>query len=280
MDKMLGYIELETGSKLITPLNDTFLNWTFDKEEYREHLRMITNILYNAYKEANENTTITPIENEMTVTTQFPYYKDVSSTRPNTLDMRIEDIKKINFIDFQNEPHSSDPPVPIRSTKYLGFILTRGEDKQSASMWVLNGTISELLNGKIFANFVLMDEQDYHPHPIDVNILYVDIKMLAKQSSKAGELARVLTGVENDPKDEDVKKILQGLKQSFNVFKNCTEVKNMMTRAEELKAKGEAKGIAEKARKVALKMLQDGFPVCKIAEYVEMPVTWVNNLAN
>ena len=94
--------------------------------------------------------------------------------------MRIESINKVDFMDFQNDPHSSDPPVPRRSTKYLGFALSRGEDKQQSSMWLLNGTISSLLNGKVFSNYVLLDEKDYHRHPNKANILYVDLKKLAK----------------------------------------------------------------------------------------------------
>ena len=285
-NNLLGYIELDTGPKLITPTNDIFLNWTFNKEEYWEELRMIANILYSAYIELYGDTKITLIEDEIAITTQFPFYKDVSSSEPNKLDMRIESIKKVDFFDFQNNMRP-EIPISIRSTKYLGFLLSRGEDKQQASAWLLNGTIPELLHGKTFANYILMDEQDHHPHPIDANILYVDLKKLAKESSQAGELARVLTAVENDPKDEDVKKILHSLKQSFNEFKNCTEVKNIMTRAEALRsegrveglAEGEAKGLAEKARKAAFKMLRKGYQNHEIADILEMPISWVDSLA-
>ena len=90
-----------------------------------------------------------------------------------------------------------------------------------------------------------MDEEDQRRHPIDSNILYVDLKKLAKMETQVGELAGVLTGVATEPKDKTVRAILHRLRQNFNVFKNDTEVQNIMSRAEHLKAEGEAKGKAE-----------------------------------
>ena len=244
MNNMLGYIELETGSKLITPMNDVFLNYIFQNEANWEQLRTMVNIFYHGYIEISGDTKVRPIEGEITVKTQFPYFKEFSSSNPKAQDIRIENAEKVDFLEFQNEMH---PKIPIsrRSTEYLGFSLTRGEDKQQSSMWLLNGTVPELLNDKAFSNYVLMDEQDHHRHPNESNILYIDLKKLAKTDTQAGELAGVLTSVVKEPKDEEVSSILQNLKQNFLEFKNDTEVRNIMTRAEHLRAEGEAKGKAE-----------------------------------
>jgi len=76
---VLGYIELETGSKLITPMNNVFLNYTFNIQENWEDLREIVNIFYHAYIETFGDTKIRPTEGEIKVKTQFPQYRDLSS---------------------------------------------------------------------------------------------------------------------------------------------------------------------------------------------------------
>ena len=240
----LGYIQLETGSKLITPINDVFTNYTFQKEEYWECLREIANIFYNAYIEIYGSTQIRPIKGAILVETQFPYFKEPSSTTPNAPDLRIENDEKINFLDMQNKTHPN-PRISERSTKYFGFSLIRGDNKQTVFMWLINGAVSELLNGKIFSNYVLMDEQDQHRHPNGSNILYVDLKKLAKLDSQVGELAGVLTGVVKNPKDVVVQGILHSLRQSFDKFKNDTEVKNIMTRDEQIRREGRSEGKIE-----------------------------------
>ena len=90
-------------------------------------------------------------------------------------------------------------------------------------MWLLKGTVGSLLRGKIFPNYILVDEQDHHPHPNDSSILFVDLKRLAETSSKARELAGVLIGTIKEPKDPDVELILEDLKYSFEVFKDDTK---------------------------------------------------------
>ena len=148
-EKMLGYIRLETGPKLIIPMNDIFINFTFQDEANWENLKMMANIIYNQYAQDYESTKIKPIEEIISVRTQFPYFKAPKSDKPKAPDIRIEDINKFSFIDFENNPHSSKPLVPIRSTEYLGFALSRGKvAKQQFSMWLLNGAVSILLNGK------------------------------------------------------------------------------------------------------------------------------------
>ena len=244
MNNILGYLELGTGLKPIPLMNDFFLNYNFQNPANWEDLRLMVNIFYLAYMETCKETTVRPIEGRVAVTTQYPYFKEHLSSKPKTPDIQINSLKKVDFIDFQNDTH---PLIPVlkRSSEYVGFSLTRGEDKEQSSMWLLSGGISELLHGKAFANYVWMDEKDHYRHPIKSNLLYINLKELAKVNSQAGELAGVLIGRLDAPKDEKVKSILQSFKETFNVFKHDTEVRDVMTRAEELIAKGKAKGKAE-----------------------------------
>jgi len=64
---------------------------------------------------------------------------------------------------------------------------------------------------------------------------------------------------EKEPKNDEVKAFLQNLKQNFNAFKNDTEVRNIMTRAEQLRAEGEARVLSlldEKERQLSKKERQ------------------------
>lgn len=236
-ENILDYIELDTGSKAITPMNDVFLNYTFEKKMYWETLRKMTNIFYEAYMEAYADTKMMLIEGEITVKTQFPYFKNITSSMPKEQDIRIKSNGKIDFVEFQNDMR---PKIPIatRSIEYFGYSLTRGKDRLATTMWLLKGTVEELLNEKVFSNYVLMDEQDHQRHPFSSSILYVDLKKLARNDTRAGELAGVLIGTLEDPKNHDVNLILMNLKRSFNEFKDNTEVRSVMTRAEQLKEEG------------------------------------------
>ena len=46
----LGYVDLPDGPKAIYPMNDIFLNYTFEDMEYWEALRLATNLIIEAYK--------------------------------------------------------------------------------------------------------------------------------------------------------------------------------------------------------------------------------------
>jgi len=69
----------------------------------------------------------------------------------------------------------------------------------------------------------LDDEVNNLKHPTIANILYVDLKRLAQSDTRAGELAGVLIGTVETPKDPMVDKILQSLKDSFDDFKENTK---------------------------------------------------------
>ena len=70
--------------------------------------------------------------------------------------------------------------------------------------------------------------------------MYVNLEQLAKDNSRAGELAGVLIGEVKDPKYREVDRIFQSFKSSFEKFKDDTEVHDILTRVEEFKAEGRA----------------------------------------
>jgi len=190
-NNILGYISLETGKKAVTPLNDVFLNYTFVRKEYWETLREMTNILYSAYINIYPSTNLILIESEINIQTQYPYYRNADSSTPKRQDIRIDSENKVDYIEFQQTTHP-DIPIEVRSIEYFGFSLTRGKDKYASNLWLLNGSITNLLQDNIFANNILVNEIDHYPHPNTSNVLYVDLKQLAQTSSQAGELAGIL----------------------------------------------------------------------------------------
>ena len=236
-EDLLGFLVLETGLLLVSPMNDVFVNYTYERKANWEQLRKLVNIFYKAYIEICKNTQIEPIEGISDVETQFAWFKDPKNSTPKRQDVRIESVKKVDFLEVQND-NSPDPPISKRSTDYYGFALARGSDKQQSSIWLINGSVSELLDGEIFANYVLMNEKSHRRHPNASNILYVDLNKLAQEDSQAGELARVLIGEESEPIDDEVKEILYGLRQSFKDFKEDKEVKNIMSRDEQKEKQG------------------------------------------
>ena len=253
-ENILGEIQIHNGKKGIIPLNDVFLTFTFKDKSNWETLRKMINIIYSAYIEHYPKTKIELIEGEIKVITQFPHYKKVDSTTPKREDVRIESPENIDHVEFQNWISLSD--IIARSIEYFYFELTRGLDKRVQSIWLLNGSVKELLDGHIFANYTLTNEANNLSHPKIGNILYVDLPQLAQTDTRAGDLAAVLIGTTKTPKDPDVGRIFQRLESSFNNFKEETEVQDAMTRAESLLAEGRDEG-EEKARAELLPLITE-----------------------
>ena len=67
----LGYIELVSGMKAVYPMNDIFLNYTFENEEHWEALRAIVNIAIEAYKRITPDTTARAVTRRIKVRTQY-----------------------------------------------------------------------------------------------------------------------------------------------------------------------------------------------------------------
>jgi len=267
-NKILGSIELGTGEKKpIILLNDVFLNYTFNEKEYWETLREMVNIFYDAYKGYHEPTKIEPIEGKISVITQFPYYRYPDSTTPKRQDAKIISDSKCDYIEFQNDVSSAK--IIMRSIDYFGFSLTRGKGKSVNNIWLLNGTVTELLKGNTFSNYILMDEVNHQPHPNTANILYVNLKQLAKDDSRAGELAGMMIGEVKEPKDSDIDRIFQSFKDSFENFKDKMEVCDILTRVEELKAEGRVEGRSEVLPLIAEKDKQLAEQAEQLAEQAE-----------
>ena len=251
-ENILGFIDTDTGRKPIPTLDHIYLNYTFQNKKNWETLRGIINIVYNAYTQSQQEDNIDPIECNINVITQFPYYKNMETTKPKEQDFRIESETRIDYIDFQNSTH---PNIPIkeRSIEYFAFSIIREKEKQVAHVWLLDGARTELLQGNIFSNYTIFDRVNRHFHPNKANILYVDLKSLSQTDTQAGELASVLVGTLKTPKDPQVALILQNLESSFNEFKNDTEAHNIMTTSEYLIAEGRAEGRAELLPQIAEK---------------------------
>lgn len=252
---ILGYLELEDKRKPIKPMNDVFINYTFDKKENWETLRVLTNILYDQYNQEHD-IPIELLEGEIVVTTQYPRFKELATKAKKGFikyqDSRIDADNKVDYVEFQNEPYPK-LPIAARSMGYFGFSISKGEkdEKPSTNVWLINGTVEALLCNKVFANFSMVDLSDGRQHPNKSSILYVDLKILSKSNTKAGELAAVLLGKIETPKDKEVKLIADTLNLNFEEFKKDMGVRTVTTIFEELEYRGEARGEArgiEKAR--------------------------------
>ena len=241
---IIGYVPLRNGLKEVTTLDNYFLTYTFAQKMYWKTLRDMTNIFYNAYIEHYKDTSITPIEGEIIVKTEVTHYENVETATPKRQDMRIGSDKKIDYVEFQRRPHPN-LPIDERSVQYFGFSLTSGCDKHTSHLWLLDGEVGKLLQKDTFANYILMTEIDHHPHPNTNNILYVNLKRLARADTPAGELANVLIGKVKTPTYPEVRLILKNLKNSFEVFREDNKVRDYMNIREQQVAIGEAKARAE-----------------------------------
>ena len=163
--KPIGYIELAHGKKPIYVMYDFFLNFTFEKKENWEDLRLIVNILFNAYMRKNPKTIITLIEDEIIVKTQFEYYMQ-NLPKPKVQDFMIEEVNKTKytFIEMHNDPRSK-PPVKIRATEYSALSIIRNPDKISNHIWILAEQVKELIPEGVFANYIHIDEMSGKIYP-------------------------------------------------------------------------------------------------------------------
>ena len=240
----LGFVSLTNGAKAIYPMNDIFLNYAFEDPANWEALRLTINILLYAYKQKYPCTTVEMIEGNIKVRTQFRHLleTDIKTTRNQDFEI-IEDDENITFIEFQNRAQTH-PPIEIRSVEYFGLGISRNRGKQANQIWLLAEDLKSVLNGKVFARYILKDEATNYVHPATSGIMYVSLLKLSKEKGPAGELASFLLGKTTDPKDDSVKKIAEALKTCFNDFKTNKDVVKMLTLAERYLDEGEARGIS------------------------------------
>ena len=245
----LGFIELENGVKPIYALYDFFLNFTFKKKENWEDLRLIVNILLDAYMKRCPATTVTLIEDEILVTTQFEQYLNNLPT-PKKQDFRIEEIniEKFTFVEVQNNA-STNQRIKFRATEYSVLSISKNPENISNQIWLLAEDVQELLHGNAFSNYVPIDEVSGKLYPNASGIMFISLRELSEEQTIAGELASFLLGKTSDVKNAEVKRIADTLKKSCDEFCADKEVKKSMSvmelKEEEARSEGYEKGLAE-----------------------------------
>ena len=252
----LGYVELPNGSKAIYPMNDVFLNYTFEDAAHWEALRLSVNIFIDAYKKLKPDTKVQPVKGKTKVRTQFRHLLDTDgkTTRDQDIKMTEEDIAD-NYIEFQNRA-KPDTPVEIRAVEYFGLGISHSKGKIANQMWILAEVVDSVLHGKTFTRYILKDEVTDKAHPGTSGIMYISLKKLSEEDSPAGELAAFLLGKITDPKYEDVKKIAETFNSSFDAFKSDKEVVRMLSLAERYEHDGMVKGKVKGVTIGASRMLE------------------------
>ena len=241
----LGHIVLDSGTKEIYPMNDFFTNFTYENPENWETLRLIINMVYEAYRRENPNATaIAPIEGDILVATQYKFYVKPRKTKRQDIKLMELTNKKPTFLEFQNRA-STIPPVPTQAIDYFVLGISRSENKMANQVWLLAQDVPAVLHGETFTHYVMTDEITGKTYPGTSGILFVSLSMLSKENNPAGELASFLTGKLKDPKSKDVQTIAKTIKASFDAFRADKEVKRTMTVAEKYKNEGIVEGTTE-----------------------------------
>ena len=299
---ILGYVELSEDKKVsIKPMDDHFINYTFDDAENWPSLKTIANIIYDNYKKENPKTSVTLIEGDIEVKTQLAHFQTKPGSPPRKQDIDIESEKKHDLIEMQIETKYLRESIEQRSIIYLGLSITRGgSDKPIQQLWLLADDLEnkDVLGGKACANFTLMDELDHRPHtrPTLFAVMYVDLKELAKGKTRAAELANVLLGniPANEINDKDVKSVFETLSSSFEKFREDKEVKKMLSYVEEKiyiaeqeamqrgmqrgMQQGMQQGIVQTETRIAMNMLNNKRSVVEIAKDLGISVEQVERI--
>ena len=97
----IGYVELTNGSKAIFPMNDVFLNYTFEDVAHWEALRLSVNIFIDAYKRLKPDTQVQLIKGKIKVRTQFRHLLDIDGKTTRDQDIKMtEDEIADNYIEI------------------------------------------------------------------------------------------------------------------------------------------------------------------------------------
>ena len=240
----LGYVELANGSKAIYPMNDVFLNYTFEDAAYWDALLTTVNIFIDAYKQVNPETQINPVKGKVKVRTQFRHLLNTDGKTARDQDIKMTEEETAEYyIEFQNRA-KPDTPVEIRSVEYFGLGIGHGKGKVVNQIWLLAEDVESVLYGGGFTRYVLKDEVTGNPHPGTSGIMYISLTKLSGEGSPAGELAGFLLGKNDTPKHRDVQKIRTAFNASFEAFKADKEVVRMLSLAERYRHDGMVEGVA------------------------------------
>ena len=242
---ILGYIELESGKKPVKPMNDTFLNFTYSKQENWETLRLKANIFYEDYISNAANTRIKPIVGDIKVDTQYEYLLDEEKTTKRQdfkmTTIKNNDDKEYNYIEFNNTA-----PEALRGVEYYGLGSGHSGGKPSHQLWLVGeGTNKIFERGEGYAEYLIKNKVTNKELDIKSTMLFVNLKALSKNQTKAGELASVLIGKSKEPKYKEVEEIFKTLTNNFEKFKADKGAKNRMTVAERYTERGIDIGIEQ-----------------------------------
>ena len=274
----LGYIELENGMKPIYAMNDIFLNYVFENEENWEALRQLLNILLDAYRQIKPDTSLSLVEGDIKVETQYKYLLNAENTT-RAQDIKMTAIEDITYIEFQNNAKTT-PPIEIRAVEYFGLGIGHSKGKTANQVWLLADDLDIVLHGELFARYILQNEMTGKLHPGNSGIIYISLPKLSQLESPAGELAAFLLGKVNDIKDEAVQKVTQAFNSGFDMFKTDKEVLKVMSArdrgwhdgwhdgVEEGEARGEAKGTISAVEEF-VKLLSQGLTPEEISEKIK-----------
>ena len=254
----LGYIELESGRRPIYALYDFFLNFTFNKKENWEDLRLIINILLDAFIKGNPKTAVKLIEDEIIVKTQYEHLLE-NLHAPKRQDFMIEEsrIVKFTYIEVQNSAFQA-APVEARAVEYSVLSISQNPGRVSNHVWLLAEDVKSLLHGGKFSNYVPTDEVSGKMYPNASGIMFVSLRKLSEEQSVAGELASFLLGKITVVKNDEVKRIAETLKKSCETFCNDKGVKKMMTIKEYLQMEARWQGMQEGRQEGMQQGMQQG----------------------
>ncbi|MDR0273280.1 MAG: hypothetical protein LBI27_08200 [Clostridiales bacterium] len=242
--KPLGYVELKTGAKAIYAMNDFFLNYMFDKTDNWETLRLLVNIILEAYIQKYPSHGVKLIKGNIVIETQYKYFLDIQNvTRNQDIKMTENDDNTI-YIEFQNRA-SISPTIESRAIEYFGLGIGHGNNKIADQLWLLSEDVNSVLHGEIFTNYALTDKVTSNPYPKGSSIMFVSLQKLSKEKSPAGELALFLLGRTQNPQNENVQEIAKKFNNNLNLLKTDKEAYMLMTVKDSWLNEGRDEGLEE-----------------------------------
>ena len=263
----LGYINLESGKKPIYAFDDFFLNYTFNKKENWEELRLIINILLEAYALECPGTILKPIKDKIIVTTQFKNYMK-NQHKPKEQDFEIKEVylKKFTYIEMQNKA-STTKPIEIRAVEYFVLGISQNPGHASNQVWLLAENVDKLLHGMTFANYLLREESSGIAYPNTSSILFVNLKKLSDEETVSGELAAFLLGKTRGINSGKAKRISDALKKSSRAFSKDKGVKKRMSIKQKWQDEAKVEGTEEGIQQGLQQGMQQG--AAKIVELIK-----------
>jgi len=229
----LGYLDLPDGLIAISAMNNIFLNFTFEDMANWESLRLVVNLVLDAYIKETPNTTAKTIEGSIKVRTQFQHLLKNDGKTTRDQDIKItEDDDEATYLEFQNRA-KTNKPLEIRAVEYFGLGISRSNGAIANQMWLLAEDVESVLHNKTFSRYIFKDEATGDTHPSSSSIMYVSLPKLSQENSPAGELALFLLRKISAPSNENVKQVADAFNASFNAFKLEKELSNLKSSGNE-----------------------------------------------